>query len=190
MRRNGPVAIPSNSATVVSSLSLETTGQSEPDIRTKRDAALTSFTSNVEAEQRSFETDVKEQEALQVGCRTQEAWRANGQQNANCEEVTCLRGLVALFENREDAIHAFQELRTTAPNGRSAASSTRWFTLLAGIRQAQGAVHAIETGDPPWPAGSGHPCRKSEIQRGGTANRRGEPLNAGISTACRKTETK
>jgi hypothetical protein len=54
MRRNGPVAIPSNSATVVSSLSLETTGQSEPDIRTKRDAALTSFTSNVEAEQRFF----------------------------------------------------------------------------------------------------------------------------------------
>ncbi len=54
MRRNGPVAIPSNSSTVVSSLSLETTGQSEPDIRTKRDAAPTSFTSNVEAEQRFF----------------------------------------------------------------------------------------------------------------------------------------
>lgn len=136
MRRNGPVAIPSNSATVVSSLSLETTGQSESDIRTKRDAALTSFTSNVEAEQRSFETDVKEQEALQVGCRTQEAWRANGQQNANCEEVTCLRGLVALFENREDAIHAFQELRTTVPNGRYAASSTRWLTLLQGGQPA------------------------------------------------------
>ena len=65
-----------------------------------------------------FETDVKEREALQVVSRTQEARRANCQQNASCEEVTYLRGLVALFENREDAIHAFQELRTTVPNGR------------------------------------------------------------------------
>lgn len=83
-----------------------------------------------------FETDAKEREALRVGCRTQEARRANGQQNANCEEVTCLRGLVALFENREDAIHAIQEWRTTAPNGRYAASSTRWFTLLQGGQPA------------------------------------------------------
>jgi hypothetical protein len=69
---------------------------------------------------------------LQVVSRTQEARRANCQQNASCEEVTYLRGLVALFENREDAIHAFQELRTTVPNGRYAASSTRWLTLLQG----------------------------------------------------------
>jgi hypothetical protein len=141
-----------------------------------------------------FETDVKEREALQVVSRTQEARRANCQQNASCEEVTYLRGLVALFENREDAIHAFQELRTTVPNGRYAASSTRWLTLLQGgqlgIRQARAAVHATETGDSPWPAGSGHPCRKSETQGAGTANCRGEPLNAGISTGCRETETK
>ena len=50
--------------------------------------------------------------------------------------MTYLRGLVALFENREDAIHAFQELRTTVPNGRYAASSTRWLTLLQGGQPA------------------------------------------------------
>lgn len=79
-----------------------------------------------------FETDVKEREALLVVSRTQEARRANCQQNTSCEEVTYTRGLAALFENREDAIHAFQELRTTVPNGRYATSSARWLILLQG----------------------------------------------------------
>ncbi len=91
-------------------------------------------------EQRFFETDAKERQALQVASRTQEARRANCQRNTSCEEVTYTRGLVALFENREDAIHAFQELRTTVPNGRYAASSARWLILLqdgqpASVRQ-------------------------------------------------------
>ncbi|MCS6291182.1 MAG: hypothetical protein H8K10_19745 [Nitrospira sp.] len=83
-----------------------------------------------------FETDVQEREALRVVSRTQESRRANCQQYATCEEVTYTRGLVALFENREDAINAFQELRTTSPNGRYAASSTRWLTLLQGGQPA------------------------------------------------------
>jgi hypothetical protein len=37
---------------------------------------------------------------------------------------------VALFENRADAINIFQELRTTIPDGRYAAESTRWLYLL------------------------------------------------------------
>ncbi len=79
-----------------------------------------------------FDTDSNEREALQVVSRTQESRRASCQQNATCEEVTYTRALVALFENREDAINAFRELRTTVPNGRYAASSTRWLTLLQG----------------------------------------------------------
>jgi hypothetical protein len=79
-----------------------------------------------------FEADTKEQEALRIVSRAQESRRANCQQSATCEEVTYTRGLVALFENREDAINAFQELRTTVPNGRYAASSTRWLALLQG----------------------------------------------------------
>ncbi len=79
-----------------------------------------------------FEADAKEREALQVVSRAQESRRANCQQAGTCEEVTYTRGLVALFENREDAIHAFQELHTTVPNGRYAASSSRWLTLLQG----------------------------------------------------------
>ena len=79
-----------------------------------------------------FEADVKERETLQIVGRAQESRRANCQQNATCEEVTYTRGLVALFENREDAINAFHELRTTVPNGRYAASSARWIALLQG----------------------------------------------------------
>ncbi len=79
-----------------------------------------------------FEADTKEQEALRVVSRAQESRRANCQQSATCEEVTYTRGLVALFENREDAINAFQELRITMPDSRYAASSTRWLALLQG----------------------------------------------------------
>lgn len=79
-----------------------------------------------------FESDAKEREALKVVSRAQESQRASCQQSATCEELTYVRGLVALFENREDAINAFQELRTTLPDGRYAASSSRWIALLQG----------------------------------------------------------
>jgi hypothetical protein len=83
-----------------------------------------------------FETDVKEREGLLVVSRSQESRRANCQQSATCEEVTYTRGLVALFENREDAINTFQELHTTMPNGRYAASTARWLALLQGGQPA------------------------------------------------------
>lgn len=79
-----------------------------------------------------FETTAKEREALHVVSRNQESRRANCQQNATCEELTYTRGLIALFENREDAINVFQELRTTVPNSRYAVSSSRWISLLQG----------------------------------------------------------
>jgi hypothetical protein len=50
--------------------------------------------------------------------------------SAACEEASYTRGLVALFENRADAINIFQELRTTIPDGRYAAESNRWLYLL------------------------------------------------------------
>lgn len=47
-----------------------------------------------------------------------------------CEQASYTRGLVALFENRSDAINIFQELTTTLPDGRYAAESLRWLYLL------------------------------------------------------------
>jgi hypothetical protein len=53
-----------------------------------------------------------------------------------CEEAYYGRGLVALFENRGDAINIFQELHTTMPNSRYTASTLRWLNLLQDTSQA------------------------------------------------------
>lgn len=47
-----------------------------------------------------------------------------------CEDAYYVRGLVALFENRADAITIFQELRTVMPNSRYDASAIGWLNLL------------------------------------------------------------
>lgn len=90
-----------------------------------------------------FEADSEEREALQAVSRFQESRRSNCRQSATCEEVSYTRGLVALFENREDAITVFQELRTTMPNGRYAASSTRWLSLLQDSQPASARRSAL-----------------------------------------------
>lgn len=77
-----------------------------------------------------FTVEPAELKALQELARTQEAQAKTCLKVAVCEEALYLRGLVALFENRADAIAVFQELSTTMPTGRYAASSTRWLSLL------------------------------------------------------------
>ena len=84
-----------------------------------------------------FEADTKEQEALRVVSRAQESRRANCQQSATCEEVTYTRGLVALFENREDAINAYLSfliiIRRRAV-GQSAKTAMRRFEPARGLQ--------------------------------------------------------
>jgi hypothetical protein len=77
-----------------------------------------------------FASNQEEREALQTLSRSQELRMGSCQKSLSCEDATYARGLFALFENRADAINIFQELRTTMPNGRYAASSTRWLFLL------------------------------------------------------------
>ncbi len=48
----------------------------------------------------------------------------------SCDDARYTMGLVALFANRGDALNIFEELRTTAPNSRFAAPSSRWIELL------------------------------------------------------------
>lgn len=48
----------------------------------------------------------------------------------SCDDARYTMGLVALFANRSDALNIFEELRTTAPQSRFAAPSTRWIELL------------------------------------------------------------
>jgi hypothetical protein len=47
-----------------------------------------------------------------------------------CEDAYYARGLVALFENRADAIRVFQELHTAMPNSRYDAATIGWLNLL------------------------------------------------------------
>lgn len=77
-----------------------------------------------------FAVDPSELKSLHALARTQEARMKGCPKSTGCEDAYYTRGLVALFENRADAINMFQELRTTMPNGRYAAASTRWLYLL------------------------------------------------------------
>ena len=78
-----------------------------------------------------FVADPAELKSLQSVAKSQEArLKACTKSTAACEEAYYTRGLVALFENRADAINFFLELHTTIPNGRYATSSQRWLSLL------------------------------------------------------------
>ncbi len=77
-----------------------------------------------------FAVDPSELKSLHALARTQEARMKGCPKSTGCEDAYYTRGLVALFENRADAINMFQELRTTMPNSRYAAASIRWLYLL------------------------------------------------------------
>lgn len=47
-----------------------------------------------------------------------------------CEDAYYVRGLVALFENRADAIRLFQELHTAMPKSRYDVATMGWLNLL------------------------------------------------------------
>jgi hypothetical protein len=78
-----------------------------------------------------FTADPAELKTLQALGKTQEARMKTCTKSVSlCEEAYYERGLVALFENRADAINIFQELHTTMPTSRYAASTLRWLNLL------------------------------------------------------------
>jgi len=67
---------------------------------------------------------------LQAIRQAQDARMKNCHKGLACEEAYYIRGLVALFENRADAITVFQELHTTMPNSRYEAATMGWLNLL------------------------------------------------------------
>lgn len=78
-----------------------------------------------------FMADPAELKTLQAFAKIQEGrMKACAKPLGSCEDAYYARGLVALFENRADAINIFQELHTTMPNSRYAASTVRWLNLL------------------------------------------------------------
>jgi hypothetical protein len=77
-----------------------------------------------------FPADEKEQALLQQLKLSHRQALLACTATAACEDELYASALVALFENRADAVNAFQELYTTTPEGQHAASAQAWLSLL------------------------------------------------------------
>ena len=77
-----------------------------------------------------FPIEAAELKPLQTIGQAQDTHMKNCHKGPSCEDAYYTRGLVALFENRADAITVFQELHTAMPNSRYEAATTGWLNLL------------------------------------------------------------
>ena len=77
-----------------------------------------------------FHVDPLELKPLQAIGRAQDIHMKQCHKGPSCEDAYYTRGLVALFENRADAISVFQELHTVMPDSRYDSATTGWLNLL------------------------------------------------------------
>ncbi len=77
-----------------------------------------------------FSSDAGEFTPLQAIAYAQDTRMKSCHKGPACEDAYYARGLVALFENRADAIRVFQELHTAMPNSRYDAATIGWLNLL------------------------------------------------------------
>lgn len=77
-----------------------------------------------------FPLDPSELKPLQAIAHVQDVRMKNCHKGPACEDAYYTRALVALFENRADAITVFQELRTAMPNSRYEVATKGWLNLL------------------------------------------------------------
>jgi hypothetical protein len=77
-----------------------------------------------------FSIDAAQLSSLQAIGQAQDARMKNCHKGTACEEAYYIRGLVALFENRADAITVFQELHTAMPDSRYDVATSNWLNLL------------------------------------------------------------
>lgn len=77
-----------------------------------------------------FPVDASDLKPLQAIAHAQDLKMKNCHKGPACEDAYYTRGLVALFENRADAITVFQELRTAMPNSRYEVATMGWLNLL------------------------------------------------------------
>lgn len=80
-----------------------------------------------------FQADPGELKPLQAIAHVQDARMKSCHKGPACEDAYYTRALVALFENRADAITVFQELRTAMPNSRYEVATTGWLNLLQDV---------------------------------------------------------
>lgn len=77
-----------------------------------------------------FQSDSSELTKLHAVAVSQDAQTKTCHTGAACEEAYYVRGLIALFENRADAITVFQQLHTAMPTSRYDVAALGWLHLL------------------------------------------------------------
>ena len=77
-----------------------------------------------------FPAEATELLPLQAIARAQDTRLKSCHKGPACEDAHYARGLVALFENRADAIRLFQELHTAMPKSRYDVATIGWLNLL------------------------------------------------------------
>ncbi len=77
-----------------------------------------------------FSADAVEFTPLQAIAHAQDTRIKSCYKGPACEDAYYARGLVALFENRADAIRLFQELHTAMPKSRYDGATMGWLNLL------------------------------------------------------------
>ena len=77
-----------------------------------------------------FTVEPDELQTLQALSKAQDAQIKACHKGRECEDAYYVRGLVALFENRADAISAFQQLHTMMPTSRYDVATIGWLNLL------------------------------------------------------------
>lgn len=90
---------------------------------------LQSGSSNTLPSSAFFPMNAAEVEPLQSIGQAQDSRIKNCHLGSSCEEAYYTRGLVALFENRADAITAFQALHNAMPNSRYDAATLGWLNF-------------------------------------------------------------
>ncbi len=77
-----------------------------------------------------FSSDAGEVTPLLAIAHAQDTRMKSCHKGPACEDAYYARGLVALFENRADAIRVFQELHMAMPNSRYDVATMGWLNLL------------------------------------------------------------
>ncbi len=77
-----------------------------------------------------FRADAQELKVFQALGKKQDAITAKCASGGGCDQAHFIRGLIALFESREQAINYFQKVITLPQKSRYAPSSQQWLRLL------------------------------------------------------------
>ena len=90
-----------------------------------------------------FRSDGSQLNKLRAIAMTQDSQIKACHKGLACEDAYYTRGLVALFENRADAVTVFQQLHTVMPTSRYDVATLGWLNLLQDSTLSSVSSHAL-----------------------------------------------